>query len=72
MEEKSLYIKLDKHKEVNDIIAKLEQTKEQATKKIELMKQIMIKEKDMLENFEESLKKTDAYMQEAKNLLNEE
>jgi hypothetical protein len=72
MEEKSLFIKLDKHKEVNELIQKIEETKSQTSQKIESMKEIIDKEKRLLEAFEESLKKIDSYLEDANNLLNTE
>lgn len=72
MEEKSLFIKLDKHKEVNDLIKKIEETKNQTKQKIELMNEIILKEKRILDKFEESLKKMDLHLDEANNLLNSE
>ncbi|MFP4567954.1 MAG: hypothetical protein ACLFN8_03340 [Candidatus Woesearchaeota archaeon] len=72
MEEKSLFIKLEKHKDVSDLISKIEETKKQTTQKIETMKEIIEKEKKLLANFEESLKKVDSYLDDANNLLNVE
>ena len=72
MEEKSLFIKLEKHKEVNDLIQKIEETKNQTRQKIELMNEIILKEKRILDKFEESLKKMDSHLDEANNLLNSE
>lgn len=72
MEEKSLFIKLDKHKEVNELIKKIEETKSQTKQKIELMNEIILKEKRILDKFEESLKKMDSHLDEANNLLNSE
>ena len=70
MEEKSLFIKLDKHEEVNELIKKIEELKAQTKQKIELMNEIIIKEKKVLEKFQESLKSMDAHIDEANNLLN--
>ena len=72
MEEKSLFIKLDKHKEVNDLIQKIEETKNQTKQKIDLMNEIILKEKRILDKFEESLKKMDSHLDEANSLLNSE
>ncbi len=72
MEEKSLFIKLDKQKEVNDLIKKIEEVKTQTRQKVDLMNEILIKEKKVLEKFEESLKNMDAHLDEANNILNTE
>jgi len=72
MDEKSLFIKLEKHKEINDLLKEIEKTKEQTKQKIDFMKEIMNKEKEILETFEDSLKKIDANMEDAKNLINQE
>ena len=72
MAEKSLFIKLDKHEEVNKLIADVEQRKESAKQKIELMKEIIEKEKKLLDQFENSLKTMDSHLGEASNLLNSE
>ena len=72
MEEKALFIKMDKHKEVNDLIAKIEQIKNQTKQKLDLMNEIMLKEKKILEKFEESLKNVDSNLNDANNLLNAE
>ncbi|MCC7575054.1 hypothetical protein KO361_05680 [Candidatus Woesearchaeota archaeon] len=72
MEEKSLFIKLEKYKEVNDLFHRIERTKEQTRQKIELMKKLMIKEKSLLEDFEESLNRADTYMEDARRLLDKE
>ena len=72
MEEKSLFIKLEKHREVNDLIRKIEEVKTQTKQKIELMNEIIIKEKKVLEKFEESLKNMDSHLDETIKLLNAE
>lgn len=72
MEKKSLFIKLDKHKEVNNLIQKIEKTKSLSRQKIDMVKEIMVKEKELLEKLEESLKKVDSCMDEATNLINTE
>lgn len=72
MEKKSLFIKLDKHKEVNNLIQRIEKTKNLSKQKIEIIREIMIKEKELLEQVEESLKKVDACVSEANNLINTE
>ncbi len=70
MEEKSLFIKLEKQEKVNDIIREIEKNKEQITQKIETMKEIIIKEQSLLENFEDKLKRIDDYVENANNIIN--
>jgi archaellum component FlaC len=72
MNEKSLFIKLEKHNEVKELIKKIENTKTKTKNNLELMKEIIAKEKNILENFEDSIKRIELNLEDVNNLLNTE
>ncbi len=72
MEERSLFVKLDKHEQVNVILKKIEDKRKETVDKIKVMNEIIEKENQLLAGFEESLKKIDSCMVEANSLLNAE
>lgn len=70
MQEDNLFVKVDKHKELMELMKKIEATKEQTSQKIELVKEIIDKEKKLLDEFEDSLKNMDNQLNKARALLN--
>lgn len=70
MEEKSLFVKLDKQEEVSLVLKKIEDKRKETVDKINAMNEIIAKENQLLEGFESSLKRIDSYLVEANSLLN--
>lgn len=72
MEENSLFVKLDKYDEVSFVLKKIEDKRKETIDKINAMNEIIAKENQLLEGFEDSLKKIDSYLVEANSLLNKQ
>ncbi len=70
--EKTLFIKTDKHVEINELIKNIAELKIETKKKLDVLSDAIDRENKLIGEIEESLKKTDGFMEEAESLINSE